>query len=76
MKQNGQNIMFFQPLLIFYIWNAAGDMKLQYLLGLEKFKASGQSRGNLKPPLQVRRFLMYTVCPIADRGLVLILNYI
>ena len=43
-------------------------MKLQYLLGLEKFKASGQSLGNLKPPLQVRRYLMYTVCPIADRG--------
>ena len=76
MKQNGQNIMFLQPLPTSYIWNAARDMKLQYLLGLEKFKASGQSLGNLKPPLQVRRYLMYTVCLIADRGLVSILNYI
>ena len=76
MKQNGQNIMFLQPPIISYIWNATRDMKLQYLLGLEKFKASGQSLGNLKLPLQVRRYLMYTVCPIADRGLVLILNYI
>ena len=45
-------------------------MKLQYLLGLGKFKATGQSLGNLKPALQVRRYLMYTVCPIADRNLV------
>ena len=75
MKQNGQNIMFLQPPIISYIWNATRDMKLQYLLGLEKFKASGQSLGNLKLPLQVRRYVMYTVCSIADRGLVLVLNY-
>ena len=68
--------MFLQPPLISYIWNATRDMKLQYLLGLEKFKASGQSLGNLKLPLLVRRYLMYTVCSIADRGLVLVLNYI
>ena len=70
MKQNGQNIMFLQPPLISYIWNATRDMKLQYLLGLEKFKATGQSLGNLKPALQVRHYLMYTVCPIADKNLV------
>ena len=45
-------------------------MKLQYLLGLGKFKATGQSLGNLKPALQVRHYLTYTVCPIADRNLV------
>ena len=70
MKQNGQNIMFLQPPIISYIWNATRDMKLQYLLGLEKFKATGQSLGNLKPALQVRHYLMYTVCPIADKNLV------
>ena len=62
--------MFLQPPLISYIWNATRDMKFQYLLGLEKFKATGQSLGNLKPSLQVRHYLMYTVCPIADRNLV------
>ena len=60
---NGQNIMLLQPPLISFIWNATRDMKLQYLLGLEKFKATGQSLGNLKPSLQVRHYLMYTVCP-------------
>ena len=70
MKQNGQNIMFLQPPLISYIWNAARDMKLQYLLGLGKFKATGQSLGNLKPALQVRHYLMHTVCPIAGRDFV------
>ena len=65
MKQNGQNIMFLQPPLISYIWNAARDTKLQYLRGLRRFKATGQSLGNLKPALQVRHYLMYTVCPIA-----------
>ena len=70
MKQNGQNIMFLQPPIISYIWNATRDMKLQYLLGLEKFKATGQSLGNLKPALKVRHYLMYTVCPIADKNLV------
>ena len=70
MKLNGQNIMFLQPPLISYIWNATRNMKLQYLLGLEKFKATGQSLGNLKPALQVRHYLMYTVCPIADKNLV------
>ena len=62
--------MFLQPPIISYIWNATRDMKLQYLLGLEKFKATGQSLGNLKPALQVRHYLMYTVCPIADKNLV------
>ena len=38
---------------------------------LEKFKATGQSLVNSKPALQVRHYLMYTVCPIADRDLVL-----
>ena len=57
--------MFLQPPLISYVWNAARDTKLQYLLGLRKFKATGQSLGNLKPALQVRHYLMYTVCPIA-----------
>ena len=70
MKQNGQNIMFLQPPIISYIWNATRDMKLQYVLGLGTFKASGQSRGSLKPALQVPKYLMYTVCPIADRDLV------
>ena len=70
MKHHGQNIRFLQPPLISYIWNAARDMKLQYLLGLGKFKATGQSLGNLKPALQVRHYLTYTVCPIADRNLV------
>ena len=70
MKQNGQNIMFLQPLPTSYIWNAARDMKLQYLLGLGKFKATGQSLGNLKPTLQVRHYLMYAVCPIAGRDFV------
>ena len=31
---------------------------------------TGQSLGNLKPPLPVCHYLMYTVCPIADRDLV------
>ena len=70
MKQNGQNIMFLQPPIISYIWNATRDMKLQYVLGLGTFKASGQSLGSLKPALQVPNYLMCTVCPIADRDLV------
>ena len=75
MKQNGQNIMFLQPPIISYIWNATRDMKLQYVLGLGTFKATGQSLGSLKPALQVRNYLMYTVCPIADRDLVFDMNY-
>ena len=34
-------------------------MKLVCLPGLEKFKATGQFLGNLKPTLQVRHCLMY-----------------